>query len=156
MKPHAMLLTLVRRLIVLVVPSLLCAGSDSVADTARKVVTATILSPAEAEILIYLVPDAHALREKGNDLCSEVFDSPQANTADYYYFDAVVRDSPPESASATVGHFLVNKHTGDVWDVVSGEIIASPELLGVQAIMRRAHGVTKETIAKYRDAPLWR
>jgi hypothetical protein len=112
------------------------------------------LTLQEAEILIYLLPAAHANRKIGRDVAWERETSAMWNQADFFYFYVMGTNPPPGTASVTVGHFAVNKHTGDLWSTVPEERVESVELRGVQEILRHAHRIGADTIARYRGTKL--
>jgi len=74
------------------------------------------------------------------------------NQKDYYYF-YVYNPKRQDAPNATIGHFAVNKHTADVWNVTTSEMVTSTELAGIQRIVRRAHHIDQSTIERYRSAP---
>jgi len=103
----------------------------------------------EAEILLYLLPVAKQLREKGLTVGWELLDRPGLNHEDYYNFSVFPVDGEG-TTSPPVGDYAVNKHTADVWDRKTEEIILTEETQGVQEILRKAHGIDEEVIKKYR------
>jgi hypothetical protein len=130
----------------------LVAGSVGIASHAlaanRK--SPELVTLAEAEILMYLLPHAHENRSNNRDVASQLQTSPQLNQTDFYCFWVTGTNPPAGTGSVTVGYFAVNKHTADIQDY-DDEPVKSPELGGVQEIIRRAHGIDSRTVAKYRD-----
>jgi len=112
---------------------------------------AELLGLHEAEILIYLLPDAHEVRKQGMDVGWELQTGSDFNQKDFFVFWVVNAKRPNVNGSVTLGYYAVNRHTADVWvDVVNGFVV-SKELEGVQRILRRAHHIDEATIAMYRS-----
>ncbi len=109
----------------------------------------SLITLHEAEILIYLIPEAHELRKQGMDVGWELETGSGMNQEDFYIFSVANVKRRRVHGSAGVGFFAVNKHTADVWDAVAGELVTSSELEGVQRILRKAHLVDSATISKY-------
>ena len=103
----------------------------------------------EAEILIYLLPVSKQLRGKGLEVGWELIDRPGLNHEDYYNF-TVFPEEGEGMTSAAVGDYAVNKHTADLWDRKTQEIILTEETEGVQRILRKAHAIDEEVIRRYR------
>ena len=113
---------------------------------------AEMLSLTEAEILIYLLPEARQTRNNGMDIGWELETGPPQNTMDFYNFWVVNNERKVRIGSVTIGHFSVNKHTGDVWDQVSDKLISSDEeLQGIQKILREGHHIDAQIVARYRN-----
>lgn len=110
----------------------------------------------EAEILLYLLPAAKEMRREGIEIEWKLQTDLKSNQKDYYVFWDQI-DVPDGTGSDVAGYYAVNKHTGDVWDLISDRIALTTEIEGVQRILRRAHGIDENTIEKYRsrsiDAP---
>jgi hypothetical protein len=106
----------------------------------------------EAEILVYLLPQAQELRKQGMDVGWELQTGPKFNRKDFYTFWVVNAKRPNVEGSVTVGYFDVNKHTGEVWDEGLEKSVVSSELTGVQGILRKAHRIDSSTLAKYHSA----
>jgi hypothetical protein len=111
-----------------------------------------VITLTEAEILVYLLPQAQELRKQGMDVGWESQTGPKFNHDDFYTFWVVNAKRPHVEGSVTVGFFDVNKHTGEVWDEGLERFVTSTELDGVQAIVRKAHGIDSSTLAKYHSA----
>ncbi len=109
----------------------------------------TITLP-EAEILVYLLPDSHDVRAQGMEVAWVQDTGPELNHKDYFYF-FVYNAKRQYAASVTIGHFAVDKHTGEVWDSVLWEKRSSPEIEGVQRIIRKAHAIGPDVLEKFKD-----
>jgi hypothetical protein len=108
------------------------------------------ISQTEAEILIYLLPEAQQVRADGMDIGWHLETSPALNQRDFYTF--MVFDATRRNAgSVTIGFFAVNKWSAEVWDVDLGRLVSSTELRGIQTILRRAHHVDAQTVERYRN-----
>jgi len=112
----------------------------------------------DAEILIYLLPVAKETRSRGSDVSWERESSPRLNQSDYFVF-WVMNARPNPYGSSTIGYFAVNKHTADIWECGGDEEInkgpvKSPEIEGVQKILREAHHIDQQTVHKYRSRPI--
>ena len=115
---------------------------------------ATTITYTEAEILIYLTPQAQRIRAQGYDVGWDRSISAQLNQSDYFFF--YLFDSKRKSyGSVTAGNYAVNKHTGDIWDQTEEKPLTSPELSGVQKILREEHHITARTDTEYRLRPLY-
>ena len=111
------------------------------------------LSSYEAQILVYISPDAHEIRESGRDVDLYPVTSEALNSEEYYFYD--VRD--PESAdvgSDLVGHYAVNKYSADLVNAVTQEQIDSVEVNRIEDILRKAHQMHEAQIKKYRGRNL--
>lgn len=116
-----------------------------------------MLSLTDAEILIYLLPEARETRKNGMDIGWEIETQPKLNSADFYNFWVVNKERQGHMGSVTIGYFSVNKHTADIWDRVSDKLInPDEELLGVQRILREGYHIDAQVIARYRDIKLMR
>jgi|SRR6266702_1754117 len=111
-----------------------------------------LITLTEAEILVYLLPQAQELRKQHMDVGWELQTGPQFNRKDFYTFWVVNAKRPNVEGSVTVGYFDVNKHTGEIWDEGLEKFVVSPELAGVQGILRKAHGIDSSILSKYRLA----
>lgn len=107
------------------------------------------ISLEESEILILLLPQASELRRQGMDVGWELQTGPKFNQADFYTFWVVNSTRPGVEGSVTVGYFAVNKHSAEVWSLDKGEFVSSPEIEGVQRIVRRAHSIDEALIRQY-------
>jgi hypothetical protein len=106
------------------------------------------ISLSEAEILIYALPEAHDVRAEGMEIGWELqADSRQESKHFYYFF--VYNTKRQGAASVTVGHFAVNRHTAEVWDTVLVKRVESPELGGIQRIVRRARGIARQAMKQF-------
>ena len=105
----------------------------------------------EAEILIYLLPEAHEVRRQGMEIGWELQANPAYNLEDFYVFWIVNAKRPRVHGSVTIGFFGVNKHTADVWAEGIERFVVTPELVGVQGILRKSHHIDEATIEKYRS-----
>ncbi len=110
---------------------------------------ATVLQLYEAEILVYLLPQAHEIRKEGFDVVWTLEDDSKTNQRDFYTF-WVISTRKQVEGSRTIGYFSVNKHTADIVDPLQN-IITSPELEGIQRILRKAHGVDEATLQEFRS-----
>lgn len=103
----------------------------------------------EAEILVFLLPQAAELRRQGMDVGWELQTGPKLNQADFYTFWVVNSTRPHVEGSVTVGYFAVNRHSAEVWSLDKGEFVSSPEIEGIQRIVRRAHSIDDALIRQY-------
>lgn len=103
----------------------------------------------EAEILIYLLPQAQELRSQGMDIGWELQTSPKLKQKDFYSFWVVNSKRPNVQGSVTVGYFSVNKHTAEVWSNDKEKTVSSAELEGVEKILRMAHHIDDATLRKF-------
>lgn len=107
----------------------------------------------EAKLLLHATPVAHEVRAKGHRVGFEYRISETFNHEDYFYL-SLYNATDKVSASILVGHFIINKHTADVWND-SEEFIETLEMQEFQASIRAARGITKAVIKKYRDRPFY-
>src|ERR1700722_17661855 len=98
-----------------------------------------IISLTEAEILIYLLPQAQELRRQGMDVGWERQTSARLNQKNFYVFWVVNNKRSPVEGSVRVGFFAVSKFTAEVWDDDLETIVSGPDLAGIQNILRKAH-----------------
>ncbi len=112
------------------------------------------VSLCEAEILVYLLPQAHDLRADGMDVAWALETGPELNQKDFYNFWVVNAKRKGHSGSVTVGYFSVNKYTADVLDARQ-QYVVTPELQGVQRILRKGHGIDEAAIREYRSRRMY-
>lgn len=105
----------------------------------------------EAEILIYLLPEARETRKRGMDIGWELETSPQLNQQDFFVFWVVNAKRKHPHGSVTIGFFSVNRHTADVWSNDLGKFVSTTELSGIQKILRTAHHIDQPTIEKFKN-----
>jgi hypothetical protein len=94
------------------------------------------LSERDARVLVYLIPAAFEVRTKGKDVA--LMREPGVETAtapDMYAFR--VDGAPNPNGSSLLGHYGVDRCTGDVKDLDLGERVTSATLRGVQRILMR-------------------
>jgi len=107
------------------------------------------LSQTEAEILIYLLPEAHQVRQEGMDIGWELQTGSAWNQKDFYGF-WVVNAKRKNVGSVTIGFFSVNKHTAEVWDdTPSPKRVNNVELRGIQKILREGHHIDAQTLTAF-------
>ena len=101
----------------------------------------------EAEVLIFLLPESHTVREQGHKI--EWHQGSGSDALHFYYFSVhnATRQNP--DGSVLIGHYAVNKRTAHVWRTDAEGLVESPELAGVQSILRRAHGITPDILRKF-------
>jgi hypothetical protein len=124
------------------------AGLELASQCAPHAALPEQIAPYEAEILIYMLPEAQELRSQGMDVGWERETSPKLNQRDFYTFWVVNSKRPNVQGSVTVGHFSVNKHTAEVWDD-NDKRVESSELTGIARILRQAHHIDEGTLHKY-------
>ncbi len=109
------------------------------------------LQEYEAEILIYLIPEATEARKNGEKVAWELQSSAKLNQNDFFVF-YLYNAGAPESSSPTIGYFAVNKHTAEVWNMNAEEPLHSADLLSVGEIFRRGHCIDEQTVRLYSSA----
>ncbi|MGA6957701.1 MAG: hypothetical protein WBY73_21500 [Candidatus Acidiferrales bacterium] len=132
----------------LVIPSTF-AGFRLTAQPAKLDASAEQIAPYEAEILVYLLPQAQELRKQGMDVGWEIQTSPKLNQRDFYTYWVFNLKRQNVEGSVTIGYFSVNKHTAEVWDNGNEKVVAAEDLEGVERILRRAHQINQETLDKF-------
>jgi len=130
-----------------IVLSILSWSAGPLADSFK----AESITLYEAEVLIYLLPEAHEVRSQGMDVGWEQQQSPSLNLDDFFVFWVVNAKRKDVHGSVTIGFFSVNKHTADIWDNDLGDFVATPELQGVQRILREAHHIDEAIMEKFRS-----
>jgi len=128
-----------------IVLSILSWSAGPLADSFK----AESITLYEAEVLIYLLPEAHEVRSQGMDVGWEQQQSPSLNLDDFFVFWVVNAKRKDVHGSVTIGFFSVNKHTADIWDNDLGDFVVTPELQGVQRILREAHHIDEGTVQKF-------
>lgn len=122
----------------LVIAAVFCATAWS---EERRTIT---VSEASELVNALLKPDGWT-RLKGFVLYQALFDAEFQG----FYFIHAEWDSPSRN-SAAIGHFAVERTTGDVWDwVVCGEF-NSPSLAAAQQALRKHIGLSDEEYQKIR------
>ena len=140
----------VRWLVSLVVACTWCPASYSSRAVQGTQQAATPIALHEAEILIYLLPQAQEVRNQGWEIGWELQTSAEVSGSDSFVF-YVYNATRPSGGSVTIGYFAVDKHTADIWeDDVPPKLVASREIEAVQKILRRAHHIDDAFLKKYR------
>lgn len=129
--------------------SLALAARMKATQGTRQTIPVEQIALHEAEILIYLLPQARELRNQGMDIGWELETSPQLNQKDFYTFWVVNSKRPNVEGSVTIGYFSVNKHNADVWDDDNKKTVSTVEIEGVKRILRQAHYIDKSTVQKF-------
>ena len=124
------------------------AGLPAFQGSPERCPSSTELSLSEAEILVYLLPVAHKLREEQMDVGWELQRGSKWNEKDFYVF-WVVNPKRVVEGSNTVGYFAVNKHTADIWDDWAEAFVTSTEIEGVQRILRKAHCIDDRVLSEF-------
>lgn len=108
-----------------------------------------LVSVEEAETLVYVLPVSHELRRQGRDVAWQIEGNSEAKQDDFFTFWVLDAKRNPYGSS-TIGYFSVNKHTGDIWNLMpEPRLVTSPELAGVQRIIRESLGIGQDTIRKW-------
>ena len=131
----------------------LCFAGYSVGDdptSAAAPCSASLLAQSDAEILIYLLPQSAAAREKGNAVGWELQTNPRLNQKDFYNF-YLYDLAAPTSGSPTIGYFSVNKHTAEIWDATNLEPVDSRDLREIQKILRKGHCIDDQVFKEFTD-----
>ncbi|HEV1284969.1 MAG TPA: hypothetical protein VNU44_06645 [Bryobacteraceae bacterium] len=124
-----------RTLAIFLIAALLCCGQD------RRPIAVT---EATGLVNALLKPDGWT-RLRGFVLYQALFD---AEFQDFYFIHAEW-DSPAHN-SAAIGHFAVERATGDVWDWVICGQFHSPSLTAAQQALRKRIGLTDAEYLKIR------
>ncbi|MGH9474639.1 MAG: hypothetical protein ACRD1M_18070 [Terriglobales bacterium] len=109
---------------------------------------ASEITPAEAEILVYISPYAHQVRAAGFDVVPDMQDVSQGESFISFYV-VTTAPKPRGGAIETPEFFAVNVHTGTLWDEGSGARVESRELDDVLRVFRRSHGITAATVRRF-------
>ncbi len=110
---------------------------------------ATPIALYEAEILVYLLPQAQEVRRQGWEIGWELQRGREAGGADFFVFH-VYNATRPSSGSVTIGYFAVNRQTAEVWECgVPPRIVSSREMRGVQKILRQGHRIDDRYIKEH-------
>lgn len=83
------------------------------------------------------------------DIGWELQTSSKLDQNDFYVFWVINNKRQNVHGSNTIGYYAVNKHTADVWSMDEDKFVSATELDGVQALVRKAHAITKAVIQKY-------
>ena len=92
------------------------------------------LSAGEAEILVYILPGAHDMREQGSD-AEAVLNTQTSDEKQFTFMLQAVVKNP--SGSVLLGHFSVDRGTGRITNLSTNETVSSKEIDGVRRIMLR-------------------
>jgi hypothetical protein len=106
----------------------------------------TELAEYDAEMLLYLLPSSEAVRRAGGKVAWEIESG--TNQKDFYSFYVYDLKGSPYG-SPTIGHFAVNKHTGEVWDAVTEEPVESEDLSAIERIIRKGHCIDDNVLKTY-------
>src|SRR5690349_17619378 len=87
------------------------------------------ISPREAEILIYLLPQGDQLRFQSMDIGWER--APKAEVGRNAFVFWVYNSKRPDAGSVTIGYFVVDRCTAKVSDDPDGATVTSPTLEAV-------------------------
>jgi hypothetical protein len=111
--------------------------------------TSPTISQEEAQILVYLIPEAHTLRASGMDVFESIESSEDHREPDSFVFWVTNSNREGVQGSVTVDYFYVNKYTAEIWSFGLEKYVTSPEIAGVQAIIHKAHGITPSMVKEY-------
>jgi hypothetical protein len=100
-----------------------------------------LLSKADAETLVYLLPQAQALRKEGMDIRWDPVTSTDRKSTDFYEFWVT-------KGSELVGLFSVNMHTGDIWESTT-KFVRDPELDPAKKMLWETHHIDDATVERY-------
>ena len=114
------------------------------------------LSTRDAEWLLHSVPAAVELQQQGFNLGRELQTSSAFNQRDWFIFWAYNATRKCDGCSVTVGHFAVNRHTGEVFDMDLNSFVATPQLAAAQKMLRDKRRITQEVIRKHQSDALMR
>lgn len=134
--------------------TLFWAAPEAVPHSPQSGGQSELLALHEAEILIYLLPDAQEVRKQGMEVGWELQTGPDFDQKDFFVFWVVNATRPHVHGSRTLGYYAVNRHTADVSDFsieAVNQFVLSKELEGVRRILRKAHHIDDATITKYRS-----
>lgn len=114
----------------------------------------TLITESEANFLVRLAPSIQRATAEGIEIKLGLDETPGVgfNVDSYWLYRVVATTDAP---SGLIGHYGVNKHTADVWEYVLTKRIESRHIETVQAVLREIHRIGPETIAKYRDLPIY-
>src|SRR5215510_9109654 len=102
---------------------------------ANKPLPATEFSVDEAQLLLYLLPVAHDIRTQGFDT-EAAFDPGGSDKRQMTFMVQVTgRDT---TGSVLVGHFGVDRVSGEITNLTLGVKVTSKEIEGVRRILMRA------------------
>ncbi|HTS11459.1 MAG TPA: hypothetical protein VMH00_05025 [Candidatus Limnocylindrales bacterium] len=122
---------------------------SSLTSTAQVPPGPELVSLEEAEILVYVLPEAQQVRRQGMDIGSELQTNNKLNQDDFYTFWVINTKRDCASCSVTIGYFSVNKHTADLWDTSNMQLVKSTEIEGIQKIIRKARRIDADTIREF-------
>jgi len=108
-----------------------------------------LINLEEAEILIYLLPQARELRRQGMDIGWELQTSTKFNQEDFFVFLVANTKRSYANGSVSVGYFAVNKHNAEIWSLDINRFVSSQGIRGVQKIIRSAHHIDEAVIRRY-------
>jgi hypothetical protein len=110
---------------------------------------------SDAKSLLAQAPEFIAMADRG---WTYYFDPQKPGTdfsgVDFYFFEVFARHKGEEN-SDLVGHFAVNKWTGDVRDISAdeqGKEISSPHLKQMQTQLQRKYHVSQRKLEEERNA----
>ncbi len=130
-------------------PILILGRTPALPRVAASPSDARPLSLEEAEILIYLLPEAHELRRQSMDVSWELENGEKLNQSDFFIFWVTNAKRPHHEGSVTVGHFGINKHNAEIWSLDGNQFVSTPEIEGAQKIIRRANSMDQSVIQQY-------
>ena len=114
------------------------------------------LIDVEARQLLYVVTSGmrHQVIRAGTATgveCSR-FEAAHRTSA-YFYYRCEFVGTSPETASNLAAYCLVNIWTAEVRDPVDNERVTGSDLEKLQNKLRQKHGINKEVMERYADAP---
>ncbi len=122
--------------------------TSAVLLSARSLRNATPISPAEAEILVYISPYAHSVRAAGYDVVPDRKDVRQQKGFINFYV-VTTMPKPAGGGIEMPEYFAVNTHTGTLWDSGADKRVQSPQLRDVLRVLRRSRGITAEVMRRF-------
>ena len=110
----------------------------------------------EAKQLLYIVTSGmrHQVIRAGTATGVECLQFDAAHrTSAYFYYRCQFVGTSPETGSNLAAYYLVNIWTAEVRDSLEGERVTGSDLEKLQIKPRQKHGITKEVMQRYTDAP---
>jgi hypothetical protein len=110
------------------------------------------LTAADARKLVLLSPEAFYARRNGASLYALAWAPPNGD-AKHFYFEQIDKLGT-KAGDETVGHFAVNRASGEVINVDTSTREHGEKLMSLQRSLRRSHCISDEIVQAERERPM--
>ena len=101
---------------------------------------------SDAIMLLYLVPNARKLQKSGIPINIILQNDRNFDLHDFYYVQVLSPNTCNDGCSNLIGHYAVNRYTGEIWQYVTGVHLSSPLIIGEQKTLQNYYHISQHII----------